>query len=135
MLPPAERATSEAGPKLIPPPAPLDGFSPEEFKARRDALRAACPDGMVVVRGAAEDEVPYGLAARYRQNSSFFYLTGVDAPGAFLVLLPEGLSAAYGLRKAPAEAREILFLPARDPAVEVWTGPKLGPGEEAERLT
>jgi Xaa-Pro aminopeptidase len=89
----------------------------------------------VVVRGATEDEVPYGLAARYRQNSSFFYLTGVDAPGAFLVLLPGGLSAAYGLRKVPAEVREILFLPARDPAVEVWTGPKLGPGEEAERLT
>src|SRR3954447_21054717 len=99
MLPPAESTTTDGQPNLLPAPAPLDGFSPEEFTARRDALRAACPDGIVVVRGATEDEVPYGLAARYRQNSSFFYFTGVDAPGAFLVLLPGGLSAAYGLRK------------------------------------
>ena len=29
----------------------------------------------------------------------------------------------------------MLFLPARDPAGESWTGPKLGPGEETEKLT
>src|SRR4051812_25386798 len=129
MLPPAESATAEGQPNLLPPPAPLDGFAAEEFKARRDAVRAACGDGIVLVRGATEDEVPYGLAMRYRQSSSFYYLTGVDTPGAFLVLLPEVVSARSGLHGVPADVREVLFLPVRDPAAEVWTGPKLGPGE------
>lgn len=137
MLPPPADApdAAESGPALLPPPPPLDGFAPDEFKRRRDALRAACPDGIVLVRGATEDEVPHGFAVRYKQNSTFFYLTGVDTPGAFLVLLPDGVSAALGLRAVPPGIREILFIPARDPTTETWTGPKLGPGKETEKLT
>ena len=115
------------------PPAPLDGFSPEEFRARRNALRAACPDGIVLLRGATEDEVV--KPGNFRQNSAFWYLTGVDTPGAYLVLLPEGVSARVGNKELSPEVREILFLPARNPATETWTGPKLGPGEETEKAT
>lgn len=136
-LPPADASAGSPAQKLalLPPPSPLDGFAPSEFKARRDALRAACPDGIILIRGATEDEVPHGLATRYRQNSSFFYLTGVDTPGCFLVLLPENVSATSGLRGYAPEVKELLFLPARDPAAEIWTGPKLGPGEETEKAT
>src|SRR5205823_4807806 len=117
--------------RLTPPP-PLDGFPPEEFQARRAALRAACPDGIILLRGATEDETH---GTRYRQNSPLFYLTGVETPGAFLVLLPDGLSATLGLRDVPSHLREFLFLPARNPVAETWTGPKLTSGEETEQAT
>jgi len=79
-----------------------------------------------LIRGASEDEVPAWAAIRYRQNGAFFYLTGVDTPGAFLLLLPEGLPASIGLRNVFGDIREIMFFPARDAAAEQWTGPKLG---------
>ncbi len=132
-MPPTDTSTPDTRPLLITPPPPLDGFSSEEFCARREALRAACPDGIVVVRGATEDEaVPPGV---YRQNSPFFYLTGVDTPGALLVMLPQGVPASAGIRGVPAHLREFLFLPARNPQRETWTGPKLGPDAETERIT
>lgn len=109
------------------------GAGAAEFRERRNRLRTACPDGILVVRGATEDEAQAGT--RYRQNNSFFYLTGVEAPGGFLVLLPDYVPAPAGVRGALAEARELLFLPARDPVAETWTGPKLGPGPETEALT
>jgi Xaa-Pro aminopeptidase len=134
-IPPADTPASEHKHALLPPPAPLGGFAAEAFKARRDALRAACPDGIVLLRGATEDEVVEGSAGVYRQNASFFYLTGVDTPSAFLVLLPESLPAPVGLRGAERDIKEVLFLPSRDANRELWTGPKLGPGEETQKLT
>ena len=135
-IPPADTsAASDAKPSLLPPPPPLDGFAPQEFKARRDALRAGCPDGILLVRGSTEDEVPAWAPLRYRQNSNFFYLTGVDTPGAFLVLLPDGITASSGLRGVPAGVREVMFIPNRDASAEAWSGPKLGPGEETEKAT
>ena len=120
------------------PHPPLDGFAPEEFRARRDQLRAACSDGIIVLRGATEDEV--AKPGIFHQSSSFFYLTGIETPGAFLVLLPEGVTATSGLRRAglqtiAPEVREILFLPGRNATVETWSGAKLGHGEETEKAT
>lgn len=134
-IPPADPAAKDAPTTLPPPPEPLDGFAAEEFRARRKALRAACPDGLLLIRGATESEAAFHAGGTYRQNSAFFYLTGVDTPDAFLVLLPDGLSAKAGNRDLPAEVREILFLPARNPATEAWTGAKLGPGKETEEAT
>jgi Xaa-Pro aminopeptidase len=88
---------------------------------------------MVLLRGATEDEATG--AVRFQQNSAFFYLTGVAAPGALLVLLPDSVPANAGQRDLDPQVREILFLPARNPTVETWSGPKLGPGTEAEALT
>jgi Xaa-Pro aminopeptidase len=109
------------------------GVGAAEFRERRRRLRAACPDGLLIVRGGTEEEAPAG--SRYRQNNAFFYLTGVEAPGAFLALLPDHVPAPAGARGTSAEVRELLFLPARDPVAETWTGPKLGPGPETEALT
>ncbi len=111
----------------------FSGVGTAEFRERRKRLRAACPDGLLVLRGGTEDEAAVG--SRYRQNSPFFYLTGVEAPGAFLVLLPNNLPASAGVRGVRTEAHELLFLPARDPIAETWSGAKLGPGSEAESLT
>jgi Xaa-Pro aminopeptidase len=131
-IPPADQ--NPAAPAfLAEPPTPLDGFPAEEFRERRDHLRAAFPDSIVVIRGAREDE--FSGANTYRQNSSFFYLTGVETPGAFLVLLPDSVPARTGLRDTPIEIREILFLPARNAGAETWTGPQMGAGEAAEKAT
>lgn len=134
-IPPAADPSTDSKPILLPPPAPLDGFAAGEFAARRAALRRACPEGVILVRGATEDEAPHWAAVRYRQDAAFFYLTGVDVPGAFLALLPDGVTAGSGLRGVSADVREVLFLPPRDAAGELWTGPKLGPGEDAQKLT
>lgn len=114
-------------------PAPLLGFRPGEFQSRRLALRSACPDGIILLRGGTEDEAVN--PGRFRQNSNFTYFTGVETPGAVLVMLPADLSASVGLRWSAAETREILFLPARNATTETWTGPKLGPGDATEKLT
>ncbi len=90
--------------------------APSVYKARRQRLAAALGEGTVVLWGAG-DERGYGDVGTFRQDSSFFYLTGVELPNAALVLRPE-------------EGYEALFLPARNEALERWTGPKWGPGEE-----
>ena len=87
----------------------------------------------MVLRGATEEEVVVGQ--RYRQNSVFSYYTGVETPGAFLVLLPDELPASAGNKAALGDTRELLFLPDRNPVGEVWTGEKWGPGEATETLT
>jgi Xaa-Pro aminopeptidase len=69
------------------------------------------------VWGAGDDRGS-GDVGTFRQSSTFFYLTGVELPNAVLVL-------------RPAEGYEALFLPPRNEAVERWTGPRFGPGEEA----
>ncbi len=59
------------------------------------------------------------------QEENFYYLTGHNEEGAALLNLPpaeENDAAA----KLP---REILFLPPRDPAEEVWNGPRMGPSD------
>ncbi|MCF7922430.1 MAG: aminopeptidase P N-terminal domain-containing protein [Candidatus Marinimicrobia bacterium] len=57
----------------------------------------------------------------YRQDSDFFYLTGWTQMDAILIFTPQ---------KNPEDHAEIsLFVAARDPKMEAWTGPKLGVGD------
>lgn len=51
----------------------------------------------------------------FRQNSDFYYLTGIDEPDALLVLLP-GREAG----------QSVVFCQDRDPTMEAWTGRRLG---------
>jgi Xaa-Pro aminopeptidase len=74
--------------------------------------------------GAREEDL--GEVGRFRQKNDFMYLTGVEIPASFLLLIPEGLA-----KEKPAQ--EILFIPPRNPNQERWTGPKIGPGKEAEQ--
>lgn len=93
-----------------------------EYRARRQKLLGEIKDGVVVILGNVEESA--GVEARYRQNNWMAYLTGVRTPGAALLLVPAGLSSAGG-------AREIIFIPQRNPTMERWTGVQLGPGAEA----
>ena len=90
-----------------------------EYKARRDRLAARIKGNVLVVRAAPEQEL-----VKYYQEPNFYYLTGFDQPEAILLL-----------DAASNPPQEFLFLPERKPATERWTGPKLGPGPEAEKAT
>ena len=92
--------------------------APERYRARRGKVRSRFEPGDVAVVLGATDARGYGDVGTFRQEPGFFYLTGVELPGAVLLLEKE---------------REMLLLPARRPALEAWTGPKFGPGEEAAR--
>lgn len=89
------------------------------YQQRREALAEKIGGGTVVFWGNGDDRGA-GDVGTFGQNSDFYYLSGVELPNAVLVLRPE-------------DKEEFLFLPARDPDVERWTGPKFGPGEEAEK--
>jgi Xaa-Pro aminopeptidase len=84
-----------------------------EFADRRARLLRALPnDAVVVALGAPEPARDY---EHFHQASSFRYLTGFREPEAALVLVRHAGTTAG-----------LLFVAPRDPAREVWTGPRLG---------
>lgn len=85
-----------------------------EYKQRREALRKAAGDSVVILFGRTEREGGE-IRAGFFQEPNFYYLTGWSEPGAILVLTPKS---------------EVLLLPRRDPVQERWTGPKLAPGDD-----
>ena len=89
-----------------------------EFAARRAKVMAAIGDAVAIISGATE-RPDY---EKFKQNKQFYYLTGVEAPRA--ILLVDGRSKT-----------STLFLPARNPGMERSEGPVLSPGPEAETLT
>lgn len=76
-------------------------------------------DGFLVLRGAPEPARDY---EDFAQEPNFFYLTGIDEPGAALVLVKQG--AAHSAT---------LFVQPRNPAREVWSGFRLGTEGATER--
>ncbi|SJN11239.1 Xaa-Pro aminopeptidase [Halomonas citrativorans] len=107
-------------PELLPRPPAIGN---EEYRARRDALIAQLPaNAAVVLPGASLVTRSHDSEYTFRQNSDFYYLTGITEPDALLVLLP-GHDAG----------QSIVFCQDRDPTMEAWTGRRLGArGVEAE---
>ena len=100
-------------PTLLPRPPSI---SVAEYRHRRDALLAQLPKNAAVVLPGA------GLMTRsrdsefaFRQNSDFYYLTGIREPDALLLLLP-----------GRADGESVVFCQDRDPTMEAWTGRRLG---------
>lgn len=89
-----------------------------EFAARRAAVMRDIGQGVAILQGATERPV----YKNFRQGAQFFYLTGVEAPRA--ILLIDGKTKT-----------STLFLPPRDERMERSEGPLLVPGADAERLT
>ncbi len=85
------------------------------YAGRRQRLLAALAGGIAIFPGAPETVRSNDVHHRYRQESDFFYLTGFTEPGAFLVL--DG-----GDDKRPFT----LFVQPKDPAMEQWTGRRVG---------
>ncbi|QKK03449.1 MAG: M24 family metallopeptidase [Pseudomonadota bacterium] len=88
----------------------------DEFARRRRRLMLETGDGSITLLAAAPERRRNGDSAyRYRQDSDFHYLTGLNEPDALLVLRP-GREAG----------EQLLFARERDPERERWDGPRLG---------
>lgn len=96
-------------------------FNKSEFEARRTKLFEKIPDGVAVIFAARNQHYP----VKFRQAPDFYYLTGVEEPGAILVL--------FGPTK-----RSLLFAPRRsEPSIRadgpgIW---QLDKREEVYGLT
>jgi Xaa-Pro aminopeptidase len=110
---------------LLPLAAPLAARERESNSvfAERRARLVAQLNGPVLLFGytGKENSSPSYV---FNQEENFYYLTGHNEEGAALLLLPS--SAA---EKGWKGAREILFLPPRNPEEEKWNGPRMGPGD------
>ena len=91
-------------------------IEPKEYaRRRRQLMRMAGPDAIVIVAAAPERVRNNDAHYPYRQDSDFHYLTGFGEPDAVLALVPG--------RKA---AEVILFCRERDPERERWDGARAG---------
>ena len=84
-------------------------------------------NGIAIIRSSEQRSIEgdYPQDSDYRENNDFFYLTGLETPSSWLVLVARDTLAP----------QVYLYLPARDTMAERWTGARLGPGPEASALT
>ncbi len=112
--------TAQAGSPAGPVPV-------ERLTARRDGLARVMGSGIAVLRSSQERNIEgdYPQDSDYRESNDFFYLTGIESKDSWLLVVADSGQAT----------RVTLYLPARNPQSERWTGPTLGPGAEAAALT
>lgn len=93
----------------------------ETYQQRRETLRGKVQAGVIVLfaPGRAEAETERD---DFRQDDDFYYLTGIDQPGAAILLMPKGAERS-------GQPNEILFLRSPNPAEEKWTGPRWHAGD------
>lgn len=121
---PGSPTVHAAGPALAEAPVRYDPdhLPPSFHKGRRDAVRAAIPDeAIAVVLGGVEGGGSLDDLQEFHQDPHLFYLTGTHEAGSVLVLAPAGVEVGG------RSVREILFVPPRDPSVEIWLGRRFGP--------
>ncbi len=90
------------------------------FKKRRKEFlrRIQEAGGGVVVLAAGNQTTRNGdVEHEFRQESNFYYLTGLENPGAIAVL------------DSQSKKPYTLFVHPRDPKKELWVGPSVGPDE------
>ncbi|MEL6769876.1 MAG: aminopeptidase P N-terminal domain-containing protein [Bacteroidota bacterium] len=98
-----------------------DHLGAAEHRARRDALLNALPgDAVALVFSAPVRNRQNDVDFEYRQNSDLLYLTGTHEPGSVLLLAPGGVQVEG------ETVVEVLFVPPRDPAYEIWEGRRFG---------
>ena len=86
-----------------------------EFAARRTQLLEAIGDGVAMFPSAPLAVRNHDVEHPYRQDSDFFYLTGLDEPESVLVLTNQH-----------AEHRVVLFVRPKKREREIWDGPRAG---------
>lgn len=95
---------------------PLGIDAAEYTRRRRQLMRMAGPDAILILPAAPERVRSNDTHFPYRQDSDFWYLTGFDEPDAVLVLVP-----------GRAAGEVLLFCRERDREREAWDGARLGP--------
>jgi Xaa-Pro aminopeptidase len=105
-------------------PARDDAARLAELARRRARVAEFAGAKAIVVLFSGEPRVYAGdVNYEFRQENNLYYLTQLNQEGATLVLMP-----------GAAKYREVLFLPRRNTAAEVWTGHMYSP-EEAYQLS
>lgn len=94
------------------------GYSKAEFVGRRAALMDKAGDGLILLFG---ESMPLP-GAHFHQENDFYYLTGVEDPGAALVLVPRTKEAC-------------LFLPEQTPREALLGGANLLKDAQAKEKT
>src|SRR5690606_34511823 len=126
------RGASASAPGVHPPRARryLGGMNapaipelpPERASARRAAICRALGDDVMVLAAAPVRYAWRDTALPYRPDSELFYAAGASEPGSLAVLIG-------------GDAPEwVLFVPPRDPDVELWSGARLGVDAALERF-
>ena len=85
-------------------------------RRRKQLMRIAGDDAILVLAAAPERIRSRDTHYPYRQDSDFWYLTGFEEPAAVLVLVP-----------GRAHGEALLFCRERDPEREGWDGARVGP--------
>ena len=100
---------------LLPVTASQAADFQDDLKARRArVMQELGPESILIVWSAPPRVYSNDVDYEYRQDSNFYYLTGVDQEESILVLMP-------GNR----ERKEMLFVLPRDAVREHWTGHRL----------
>jgi Xaa-Pro aminopeptidase len=88
----------------------------KEFARRRKQLMGMTGEGSMILLAAAPARIRNGDADYpFRQNSDFYYLTGLSEPKAVLVLIP-----------GRPHGESLMFCRETDPDRETWDGPMAG---------
>lgn len=95
-----------------------------EYKYRRDRLLFAIPDSSIVIVGSwGEQKLNEDVEYSYKQNPNLYYLSGWVEPEAVLVLEKKGQKCTV-----------TMFVRPKDPTMETWTGPRVGPNGAIQRF-
>lgn len=86
-----------------------------EYRQRREQLMAKIGNGSAIFRSAPSSVMHNDVEYTFRQDSDFFYLTGLNEPEAVAVLAPHH-----------SEHKFVLFVQPKEPEKEVWTGYRYG---------
>jgi Xaa-Pro aminopeptidase len=87
-----------------------------EYAKRREALLKQIGPGGIAIIASADEHLRNGDSYfPFRQDSDFYYLTGFKEPEAVAVFIPGRKDGQF-----------VLFNRLRDPAKELWDGPRAG---------
>src|SRR5438067_6992952 len=92
----------------------LSAAETAELAARRARIMEEMHGGVMLLAAAPERARTADILYPYRQDSDFAYVTGFLEPEAVCVLAPQ------------ASEKFVLFVRARDPDREIWTGTRAG---------
>lgn len=95
---------------------------PAEFSDRREKLRQALPDSVIVLWASSPGPDMHDRNGFF-QETNFYYLTGWRQPNAALLLCSS----------CPTAEREIIFLPKRNERQEIYDGPMVAPGDANDK--
>ncbi|MFQ6617637.1 MAG: aminopeptidase P N-terminal domain-containing protein [Fidelibacterota bacterium] len=97
----------------------------EEFSQRRERFRTAMAKNSVAIFKSAKKVNRNGdVNYEFRQGSNFYYLTGLDEPESALIISKE--RRFLRTKNGFFAGNEFLYVRPRNPAMEQWTGKRLG---------